>query len=324
MGFTIDQLNRACGILLLTGSNAFIYCCKRCPNEFPAGADLETHILFEHCDDDDDEKSLESVFISEPIQVFSQTDDMGQSEHQTESNFIAFDDSRIHPDVKEFSNESKDSSKVETTRTSKLRAEVSKNRRTQQKLVHRTEKNSHRSNEQRNELPEFVGIDDISVKTERSQNQLLTISSPGASNEVQNEAMSMDEPGNSCSDCDDINSRESPALAKKLPVKKRNRQWKPQKGVFYCDMCPAVTFSRLENLKVHMKRHINNTIRKPCPLCSVVPRNMEKHIRIAHIEAKPYKCDFCDATFKHNIARVSAKDPSLTKTSEFFYFHMFF
>lgn len=113
------------------------------------------------------------------------------------------------------------------------------------------------------------------------------------------------------------------ASPKKPPAKKRKSPWKPKKGIFYCDMCPGVTFSTLEILKAHMKRHSLNTLRKPCLLCPIRPRNMEKHMRIAHIEAKPYKCDFCDETFRHNYGRVSTARMRLLSCQQFISNFMF-
>lgn len=76
--------------------------------------------------------------------------------------------------------------------------------------------------------------------------------------------------------------------------------------VFYCDMCPAITvnFNCKENLKQHMRRHIANKVRKACTICQKVPLNYEKHMKTNHLEASPYKCDFCGAAFKNNSNRV--------------------
>lgn len=90
----------------------------------------------------------------------------------------------------------------------------------------------------------------------------------------------------------------------KSTVKNEQTHGKPQKGTFYCEMCPGRSFRTLEVIKVHMKRHAMNDLRKPCPLCPIRPRNYEKHMQYAHTEAKPYKCDFCDASFKYNMGRV--------------------
>lgn len=366
MCFTIDQLDRACGILLLSESNAFIYCCKLCPNEFATGAELETHILFEHYDDE--KKPLESIFVSDATYGLTNVDIIEQPEHQTESNLITFDESHIQPDVKEFSIISSDTIesnnffKPESSRKSKrIQAVLSqKTKKTQQKMADATATKGQISTSETsitkhmaerrvqnvqsiNTATEFVVAGEISIKTEQIQNKSPKISGhqlvQGVSYETQNEVMSIDESfqsSNGNSDYDDTTEvhigDHSPNLEKsttenEAPVKKKKKKrtpWKPRKGIFYCDMCPGVTFSTLEGTKAHMKRHIMNTLRKPCPLCMIRPRNMEKHMRIAHIEDKPYKCDFCDATFKHNIGRVSAKNSTLLNFKDLVLFQFFF
>lgn len=63
MCFTVDQIDRACGLLLLTESNTFVYCCKQCQCEFESGSNLEVHILTEHED--------ESVFVVDDTTVLN-------------------------------------------------------------------------------------------------------------------------------------------------------------------------------------------------------------------------------------------------------------
>lgn len=51
MCITYDQIDEACGFLLLRELNTFVYCCKVCRGEFETGTYLESHILSEHEDD---------------------------------------------------------------------------------------------------------------------------------------------------------------------------------------------------------------------------------------------------------------------------------
>lgn len=51
MCITYDQIDEACGYLLLRELNKFVYCCKVCRGEFETGPYLESHILSEHEDD---------------------------------------------------------------------------------------------------------------------------------------------------------------------------------------------------------------------------------------------------------------------------------
>lgn len=59
MLLTPEQLERACGFLLLNEFNAFSYCCKTCPSEFESGPELEAHVL----DHQDVKTGFESVFV---------------------------------------------------------------------------------------------------------------------------------------------------------------------------------------------------------------------------------------------------------------------
>lgn len=127
--------------------------------------------------------------------------------------------------------------------------------------------------------------------------------------EIQNKAISIDESiqssssgcGDGSGDCDDPNKSH---VNKKSKVKRKRNNDKAHKGTFFCDLCPGQTFRSLEIIKIHMQRHVMNKLRKPCPLCPVRPRNLENHMRYAHTEAKPYKCVFCNASFKNNMGRV--------------------
>lgn len=76
MCFSIEQLDRACGLLLLNEFNIFVYCCKNCQLEFESGPSLEGHILEQHLDDkqniivdeqQDSKRHIESVFVNDGI-----------------------------------------------------------------------------------------------------------------------------------------------------------------------------------------------------------------------------------------------------------------
>lgn len=113
------------------------------------------------------------------------------------------------------------------------------------------------------------------------------------------EAIPVDEPIQS----DRSDSNDCDKSSDATPVEHEKRK----KGSFYCDLCPGQSFRTLDVIKAHIKRHVANKLqsRQLCPFCKVRPRNYEKHMRYAHTEAKPYKCVFCDASFKNNMARVS-------------------
>lgn len=300
MCFTIDQLDRACGILLLTESNRFIYFCKFCEGEFESGVELEVHIRFEHTDGE--EKPLEGVFVADSIDVSCPADIFGQPANEIQSDSMTFDGNYVQSDVKV---EPADLASIEITRKSK-RVRTKHTNRVESKLrtVNRDKRSSETLLHRSVDADPTIDTAKIPIKIEE------------ISNELKNESASMDEPlQGSCSDKSDSqddtiednlyeSKRHRQSSLKKLKGKSKRSHGKPQKGIFHCDMCPEVTCGTLETLKAHMKRHIMNKIRQPCPLCPIRPYNMEKHMRIAHIEAKPYKCDLCDATFRHNNALV--------------------
>lgn len=124
--------------------------------------------------------------------------------------------------------------------------------------------------------------------------------------DVQNEAISIDKPVRSGSRNGDESANDTPEsnVNGKLLVNKKKNQKRAHNGMFYCEMCPGRSFRTLHIIRAHMKQHVNNQLNKPCPFCLIYPQNYEKHMRYAHTEAKPYKCDFCDASFKHNMGRV--------------------
>lgn len=75
-------------------------------------------------------------------------------------------------------------------------------------------------------------------------------------------------------------------------------------GPFRCDSCPDITFKTKDTLKQHMRRHLTKKVRQVCEICQKKPKNYEKHMRMNHLEERPYKCDFCDSIFKNNASRV--------------------
>lgn len=89
MCFTFDQIEQACGFLLLGEFNIFVYCCKICRSEYASGPLLEVHILSEHSDDKtnvlgnvnlvDESVSIDSPTEIDPINVKSEPDDNDQS-----------------------------------------------------------------------------------------------------------------------------------------------------------------------------------------------------------------------------------------------------
>lgn len=100
---------------------------------------------------------------------------------------------------------------------------------------------------------------------------------------------------------------ELPKKGKRGPkpgVKRKDRKKSIPTEVFYCDMCPSITLRTLDIVKQHMKRHREKRLLKKCPMCNQRPRNFEKHMQMKHLNNRPYKCGFCDASFRTNLTRI--------------------
>lgn len=189
---TAEQIQLACGILVCTDTDTFIYCCTKCQCEFPTGAELEQHIVFDH---HDQKKDVDGIFVDDGIIL-------------------------------------------ETTTA-----------------IHTT-----------------TNISPIGAAANSS-------ASASAATESSDQA---------------INGATKSTVAAGISPN----------GRLQCEMCPDQSFASLKSIRSHMQRHVTNRLSKQCTICLVRPRNLEKHMKYTHTEAKPYKCDFCDARFKYNMARV--------------------
>lgn len=91
--------------------------------------------------------------------------------------------------------------------------------------------------------------------------------------------------------------------------RKSGQKLQPTKGpmfnVFYCDICPDITLSTLNVVRQHMKRHIQNKVRKSCSICKKKPRNFDKHLKMVHMDEKLFKCDYCNDSFRSNNNRIN-------------------
>lgn len=97
-----------------------------------------------------------------------------------------------------------------------------------------------------------------------------------------------DKPAHSASS-QSIPKKKLTKFTSKIRLKKKTGR---SSGPFYCDSCPDITFHCKDNLRQHMKRHTQRKVRQICDICQKTPKNYDKHMRIYHLEAKPYKCDF--------------------------------
>lgn len=220
MCFTIDQIDQACGLLLLNEFNTFIYHCKKCANEFDSGTDLESHILSEHLDD---KEHIENVFD----EIF----------------------------VDDFDRKSDDC------------------------CVER-------------EMENYLATGTVLIKHEPKSESI----------ELESESETTPDTDDTYDPPEDIKKEKKPSRV----GKKRSKVAKnPNVRMYYCDMCPDNSFTLKSNLKNHMKLHIEKRLRKKCPICNKLPMNFEKHMRLNHTVARPYKCDYCEKTFRSNINRES-------------------
>lgn len=100
----------------------------------------------------------------------------------------------------------------------------------------------------------------------------------------------------------------TPSTKKKTTKKSTKKETK--KNTYTCEICSRV-FTSLARIKQHMiaghikkkkqaKRPLSPTL---CTLCGKHIRDMKTHLKIFHSTERPFKCDFCDATFKQKVHR---------------------
>lgn len=72
--------------------------------------------------------------------------------------------------------------------------------------------------------------------------------------------------------------------------------------IFECGIClPGLSiFLKKRRLKEHLKRHAKQKLQKPCEICNKRVKNYDKHMKMNHIERRPYVCEICGATFIQN------------------------
>lgn len=236
---TVDQIEQACGFLLLNEFRAFLYCCKKCLSEFNSGPDLEAHILLQH---HEEQRHVENIFVNDGVLdavVCMKVEPVDQIQDEYSIEVVEFEVGHL-----DFG--------VNSEGTVKCSAEA-------------------------------VVVEVVSSNKHLTQMQAQPKDDKINSHELINEyTEQFDEPPTTNN------------------VKRRRSK------VFYCDICPRskVTFRCKENLRRHLHRHIQNKVRKHCPICEKIPLNYEKHMRTNHSAANPYKCDYCDAVFKNNCNRV--------------------
>lgn len=290
MYFTAEQIQQMCGFLLCNDSNTFIYYCAKCRCEFSAGSELEEHIVFDH---HDEKKNVDGIFVDDGI--FLDTTAI-----QTQTIAIV----PYVPPLVEIENVSQPNSITSTVSAPEQMVNTATNLIVIEDTVTEAEQNQHES---LSNIDEQI-VQDVPHGTAFPDEPSQNIDS---SNSSSNCAKPTDMQVKNKSKC-----HRKPSIRNSTVRSKRNGE-KSQTNIVYCDMCPEITFKTLDILRAHMKRHAMNASQKSCPICLIRPRNYDKHMRYVHNEAKPYKCDFCVATFKNNMGRVSRKRKEVEVCFEF-------
>ncbi|XP_055303195.1 zinc finger protein 652-B-like [Sitodiplosis mosellana] len=102
----------------------------------------------------------------------------------------------------------------------------------------------------------------------------------------------------------------TPATKKKATKKVVKVTKESMKKTYHCEICSRV-FTSLARIKQHMiaghvkkkkptKRPLSPTL---CTLCGKHIRDMKIHLKTFHSTERPFKCDFCEATFKQKVHR---------------------
>ncbi|XP_031631840.1 zinc finger protein 782-like [Contarinia nasturtii] len=288
------MLHQACGFLLLDDLNTFIYCCKKCQNQFDSGPNLEVHILSDSCynlhksehrDDNEDVIVKDEIFVDE----FSCDTDSIKIEQTTQN----VDELWEHSDTPIA--ELFDFQSSYNTRNENLIAEKHLN----------CGKSETKTNEnQTTQMPPKQNIDEKppgSLETEKSCHKKHRGRPPGSKNRKIQSNNEETPPKVQVDQPEEVNSNDN---TNKIENNKKKRG-RPASGVILCEMCPDQSFDGNAAPIKHLKNgHLPPKNKKECEKCKRCPRNYEAHMEKYHSEQPMYKCDFCDATFKVNMSRV--------------------
>lgn len=310
MGFTVNQIAEACGILLLNESHVFVYYCKECKREFECGPDLEVHILTEH---DDSKANTEDVFVCDGI--FVDTLDDGIEEEQTPNECSYECDeakAKYGLEIESISKSESEFGFEEVTDTGENEPEASFNEDDEYLDVFYLDtdidEDQYDDDDDCDELFKPTA-EDFLDEMEDDAIETITTQSQQASKRSNNNTFDVHIKT-------DLNEyAEQPEESQESPRQKQRKQITQSKmptdnkskssKLYYCDMCPTKTFTCKMNVRQHVdRRHNPKTMQKVCPICKITPRKYETHMRTKHLEERPYKCDMCAASFKINTDRV--------------------
>lgn len=264
MCFTIDKLDKSCGFLLINECNVFLYCCKMCSTEFGAGSDLEEHILFDHLMQD---KNIDSVFVKNISNVSKIQEEQNNSLMQNLCTELEMAQNSTEM-VK--NNESDDVEMIEEI------------------LEESTDESIPSNDDDTTKSSEIIVTSQCKNKNRTADNLMNIV----VALEIEATDVKVPQRGK---------PGRKPSTKKAPNCKNRTKRFM---NVFYCDMCPNITLSSIKLVRRHMKRHCENRLLKLCPICKKKPRDFDKHMKLNHLDERPYKCAFCDAAFRTNLTRI--------------------
>ncbi|XP_055303252.1 zinc finger protein 91-like [Sitodiplosis mosellana] len=290
MCFTIDQIERACGLLLLTEFNRFVYCCKTCHCEFETGSNLEVHILTEHQDCKGAVFENGEIFVdSIDASVYEAGPTKVEIERIDENVEEWSELNVIEPDKPNFN----EGNKAKLLESSEAYVEESSNDDTPlADLLGNHGIDNVNSSDESAKAGDKVSIvkkqrgQPVGWRKRRDSNETYT---PGTKKTCKKR------PSVARNKNNDVVNKYGINDDAKLPIRKTGR---PITGVFYCEMCPDLTFNGKMNLTRHMQRcHISQ--KKKCELCDkVIRKGYERHMKKFHTVKPVHKCDLCGLVFK--------------------------
>ncbi|XP_055303171.1 zinc finger protein 665-like [Sitodiplosis mosellana] len=319
MCFTIDQIEQACGFVLLNESNTFVYCCNKCQCEYDSGSNLEVHFLSEH---QDDKTHIENLFVNDGILV---------------------EDCTLEPPLQDFSTEVTNEAlqhgsiskieliiqAVEEKYGQRCEIEAKNQHRTDEEMKYKRKaseetKNKRKTNKEIKIDANVTTKGGVVQSDEDLQSEEIKLRNgfelkPISQSPTTTSALLDSDKESHDSIIDKELAKLKPKKSKRCKTATKNQKSKEgnsdrqklkgqsrPKQVYYCEMCPDITLSTFNILQAHMRKHRDNRfLTKRCQICNKKARNLEKHMRLNHLEERPYKCDFCGNCYRTNNNRLN-------------------
>lgn len=320
MCLTVDQIEQACGIVLLNESNRFVYCCRTCHREYESAPNFQEHILSEHLDD---KSTIECSFVNDGILL---TDCAIETTFENSAP-EALDEAQRSGLAFKTEKESLSSEWIDQTVEEKYEAKIEIEMEIQSKDAEKKKRKQKIVKHLKTKWKTNKGVKiDAEKPTEMVENkESCEEKQKNPVNEHDFNAIEIDQkhtidsdenPRSTTDKALEKNNADNRKRCKVTSAKQKSKAQNttdpssksksPAKQVFYCEICPDITLSTYYILRAHMRRHRENRFRtKICQICNKKARDIEKHMRLNHMEKKPYKCDFCDNRFTTNMSRLN-------------------